>query len=85
MWRVEFRSIFHATSQKFKILAIPDVLAHRKPYMHGFTKKCDGHKFWCDVARRSSFDRFVVYRLQNLKYWPFPMYCPMGSRINTIS
>ncbi|RRT32766.1 hypothetical protein B296_00058715 [Ensete ventricosum] len=37
--RVEFRSIFHAPSRKFKILAINDVLAHGKSYEHGFTKK----------------------------------------------
>ncbi|RRT31216.1 hypothetical protein B296_00053402 [Ensete ventricosum] len=41
--RVEFRSIFRATSRKFKILAIHDVLAHGKSYEHGFTKKRDGH------------------------------------------
>ncbi|RZS27435.1 hypothetical protein BHM03_00060895 [Ensete ventricosum] len=40
-----FRSIFHAPSQKFKILAIPDVLAHGKSYEHDFTKKLDGHIF----------------------------------------
>ncbi|RRT45024.1 hypothetical protein B296_00043269 [Ensete ventricosum] len=56
---VEFPSVFRAPSQKFiilaipnvlahgnsyKILAIPNVLAHRKSYEHGFMKKCDGHK-----------------------------------------
>ncbi|RRT68156.1 hypothetical protein B296_00009977, partial [Ensete ventricosum] len=41
---VECRSIFHAPSQKFQILAIPKVLAHGKSYEHGFMKKCDGHK-----------------------------------------
>ncbi|RZR93498.1 hypothetical protein BHM03_00022014 [Ensete ventricosum] len=41
--KVEFRSIFRAPSQKFKILAIPDVLAHRKSYEHVFVKKLDGH------------------------------------------
>ncbi|RZS21828.1 hypothetical protein BHM03_00054515, partial [Ensete ventricosum] len=40
---VEFRSIFHAPSRKFKILVIPDVLAHGKSYEHGFTNKLDGH------------------------------------------
>ncbi|RZS16612.1 hypothetical protein BHM03_00048632 [Ensete ventricosum] len=42
--RIEFRSIFHAPSRKFKILAIPDVLANGKSYEHGFVKKHDGHK-----------------------------------------
>ncbi|RZS15332.1 hypothetical protein BHM03_00047146, partial [Ensete ventricosum] len=41
---VEFRSVFHAPSRKFKILAILNVLAHRKSYEHDFMKKCDGHK-----------------------------------------
>ncbi|RWW47067.1 hypothetical protein BHE74_00046971 [Ensete ventricosum] len=36
---VEFRSIFHAPSQKFKILVIPNALAHTKSYEHGFAKK----------------------------------------------
>ncbi|RWV78163.1 hypothetical protein GW17_00060902 [Ensete ventricosum] len=42
--RVKFLSVFRAPSQKFKILAIHDVLAHGKSYEHGFMKKCDGHK-----------------------------------------
>ncbi|RRT42484.1 hypothetical protein B296_00031381 [Ensete ventricosum] len=41
---VEFRSFFRVPSQKFEKLAIPDVLAHGKPYEHGFTKKHDSHK-----------------------------------------
>ncbi|RRT32360.1 hypothetical protein B296_00059099, partial [Ensete ventricosum] len=40
----EFRSIFCAPSQNFKILDIPNVLAHKNSYEHGFTKKCDDHK-----------------------------------------
>ncbi|RRT68159.1 hypothetical protein B296_00009980, partial [Ensete ventricosum] len=70
---VEFRSIFRAPSRKFKILAIPNVLAHGKSYEHGFTKKCDGHKH-CVMSRAKSFNHFIVHRLKNLKYWPFPMY-----------
>ncbi|RZS18823.1 hypothetical protein BHM03_00051147, partial [Ensete ventricosum] len=42
--RVEFRSVFRAPSRKFKILAIPDILAHEKSYEHGFMKKHIGHK-----------------------------------------
>ncbi|RZS16615.1 hypothetical protein BHM03_00048635 [Ensete ventricosum] len=42
--RVELRSVFHPTTQKFKILAIHDLLAHGKSYEHGFTKKYDGQK-----------------------------------------
>ncbi|RZS11305.1 hypothetical protein BHM03_00042623 [Ensete ventricosum] len=54
---VEFRSVFHAPSQKFKILAIPDVLAHWKSYEYGFVKKLDGHKL-CPKSRADlSFDR----------------------------
>ncbi|RWV92480.1 hypothetical protein GW17_00045137, partial [Ensete ventricosum] len=37
--QMEFRSIFRAPSQKFKIRAIPNVLYHGKSYKHGFTKK----------------------------------------------
>ncbi|RWV82003.1 hypothetical protein GW17_00056527 [Ensete ventricosum] len=48
--RVEFRSIFCAPSQKFKLLAIPDLLAHSKSYEHGFTKKQDGQKH-CAMSR----------------------------------
>ncbi|RRT55710.1 hypothetical protein B296_00033229, partial [Ensete ventricosum] len=66
----EFRSIFHTPSRKFKILAIPDVLAYRKSYEHSFTKKLDGHI----LCAKSSFDRFFVHRLRNSKYWPFPTY-----------
>ncbi|RZS00321.1 hypothetical protein BHM03_00029997 [Ensete ventricosum] len=39
----EFRLVFRAPSQKFKMLAIPNVLVHRKSYKHGFLKKYDGH------------------------------------------
>ncbi|RRT31721.1 hypothetical protein B296_00053121 [Ensete ventricosum] len=67
---VEFRSVFHALSQKFKILAIHNVLARGKSYEHGFTKKHDGHKLYAE----SSFDRFFVHRLENSKYWSFPSY-----------
>ncbi|RRT51053.1 hypothetical protein B296_00051320 [Ensete ventricosum] len=70
----EFRSIFLAPSQKFKILAIPNVLAHGKSYEHGFMKKCDGHKLCVKSHPKSSFDRFFVRHLRNSKYWPFLMY-----------
>ncbi|RWV76787.1 hypothetical protein GW17_00062493, partial [Ensete ventricosum] len=68
------RSIFCAPSQKFKILAIPDILAHGKSYEHGFVKKCDGHKLCAKLRVESSFDRFFVHHLGNSKYWPFPTY-----------
>ncbi|RRT31167.1 hypothetical protein B296_00057615, partial [Ensete ventricosum] len=61
---VEFRSVFRASYQKFKILAIHDVLAHGKSYEHGFMKKRDSHK----LCSRSSFDRFFVHHLGNSKY-----------------
>ncbi|RZR82659.1 hypothetical protein BHM03_00009115, partial [Ensete ventricosum] len=64
----EFRSIFRAPSRKFKILAIPNVLANGKSYEHGFVKKCYGHK----LCAKSSFDWFFMDRLQNSKYLPFP-------------
>ncbi|RRT31142.1 hypothetical protein B296_00056032, partial [Ensete ventricosum] len=67
---VQFQSVFHAPSQKFKILAIHDVLAHGKSYEHGFMKKRDGHK----LCEESSLVRFFVHRLGNSKYWLFTMY-----------
>ncbi|RZR93450.1 hypothetical protein BHM03_00021958 [Ensete ventricosum] len=67
---VEFRSVLRAPSRKFKILAIPNVLAHRKSYKHGFMKKRDGHKLFT----KSSFDQFFVHPLENSKYWSFQMY-----------
>ncbi|RRT44968.1 hypothetical protein B296_00039017 [Ensete ventricosum] len=36
---VMFRSVFRALSQKFKILAIPNILADGRSYEHGFVKK----------------------------------------------
>ncbi|RWW46562.1 hypothetical protein BHE74_00047503 [Ensete ventricosum] len=74
--KVEFRSIFRVPSRKFKILAILDELAHWKSHEHGFVKKLDGHKLCTKSHAESSFNRFLVYRLENSKFWPFPMYCP---------
>ncbi|RWW42992.1 hypothetical protein BHE74_00051395, partial [Ensete ventricosum] len=65
-------SIFCAPSRNFKILAICNVLAHRKSYEHGFVKKCDSHKLYTKLRVESSFDRFFVHRLRISKYWPFP-------------
>ncbi|RRT52956.1 hypothetical protein B296_00044491 [Ensete ventricosum] len=67
---VEFRSIFCAPPRKFKILAIPNVLAHGKSYEHNFVKKRDDHK----LCTKSSFNQFFVHHLRNSKYWPFSMY-----------
>ncbi|RZS17564.1 hypothetical protein BHM03_00049711 [Ensete ventricosum] len=72
--RIEFRSIFRAPSRKFKILAIPDVLAHGKSYEHGFTKKYDGHKLCAKSRAESSFIRLFMHCLGNSKYWPFLTY-----------
>ncbi|RZS23045.1 hypothetical protein BHM03_00055890, partial [Ensete ventricosum] len=71
---VLFRLVFRAPSPKFKILAIPDILAHGKSYELGFAKKCDGHKLCTKSRLEWSFDRFFVHRLRNSKYWPFPTY-----------
>ncbi|RWV83428.1 hypothetical protein BHE74_00051251, partial [Ensete ventricosum] len=67
--KVEFRLVFHAPFQKFKILVIPNVLAHGKSYEHDFGKKPDGHK----LCAKSSFDRFFMHHLGNSKYMPIPM------------
>ncbi|RRT31243.1 hypothetical protein B296_00058276, partial [Ensete ventricosum] len=72
--RVEFRSVFRAPSQKFKILVILILLAHGKSYKHDSVKKYDGHKLCAKSHAESRFDRFFVHRLKNSKYWPFPMY-----------
>ncbi|RWW37453.1 hypothetical protein BHE74_00057430 [Ensete ventricosum] len=37
--KVEFQLVFRAPSPKFKILAIPDVLAHGKSYEYCLVKK----------------------------------------------
>ncbi|RZR76490.1 hypothetical protein BHM03_00001302 [Ensete ventricosum] len=74
MHKVKFRSIFRAPSRKFKILAIPNVLAHGKSYEHDFMKKYDGRKLCTKSRTKSSFDRFFVHHLGNSKYWPFPTY-----------
>ncbi|RRT37106.1 hypothetical protein B296_00049986 [Ensete ventricosum] len=47
---------FSCPSQKFKVLAIPNVLAHGKSYEHGFVKKCDGHKLCAKSRVKLSFD-----------------------------
>ncbi|RWV96358.1 hypothetical protein GW17_00040943 [Ensete ventricosum] len=65
---VKFRSVFHAPSQKLKILAIPNVLAHGKSYELGFMKKYDGHKLCVKSRSKSTFDRFFVHHLGNSKY-----------------
>ncbi|RRT37791.1 hypothetical protein B296_00024568 [Ensete ventricosum] len=54
MHKVEFRSIFRAPSRKFKIQAIPDVLAHGKSYEHSFMKKHDDHKL-CAKSHKVKF------------------------------
>ncbi|RZR99654.1 hypothetical protein BHM03_00029256 [Ensete ventricosum] len=65
----EFQSVFRAPSPKFKILAIPNVLAHGKLYEHGFLKKHDGHKLYTKSHVKSSFVRFFVHHLRNSEYW----------------
>ncbi|RWW39514.1 hypothetical protein BHE74_00055163 [Ensete ventricosum] len=74
MREVEFRSVFRAPSRKFKILAIPNVLTHGKLYERGFMKKHDDHKLCVKSHAKSSFVRFFMHHLENLKYLPFPMY-----------
>ncbi|RWW37398.1 hypothetical protein BHE74_00057493 [Ensete ventricosum] len=64
------RSIFRAPSQKFKILANPNVLAHGKSYEHDFMQKRDGH----ELCAKLNFDLFFVHHLGNSKYWPLPSY-----------
>ncbi|RWV82733.1 hypothetical protein GW17_00055740, partial [Ensete ventricosum] len=72
--RVEFQLVFRAPSRKFKILAIPDVLAQGKSYELGFMKKRNGYKLCVKSHSEWSFDRFFVHCLGNSKYLPFPTY-----------
>ncbi|RWV79471.1 hypothetical protein GW17_00059395, partial [Ensete ventricosum] len=64
----EFRLVFPAPSQKFKIPAYPNVLAHGKSYELGFAKKHDGQKHCTKSHAKSSFDRFFVHHHENSKY-----------------
>ncbi|RWW66812.1 hypothetical protein BHE74_00025788, partial [Ensete ventricosum] len=68
--KIEFRLVFRTPSENFKILAIPDILAHEKSYEHGFTKKRDGPK----LCAKSSFDRFFAHHFGISKYSPFLTY-----------
>ncbi|RWW59750.1 hypothetical protein BHE74_00033287 [Ensete ventricosum] len=61
--KVAHRVMFCAPSQKFKILAIPNVLAYGKLSEHGFTKKPDGHKLCAKSRVNSSFDQFFMHHL----------------------
>ncbi|RWW69708.1 hypothetical protein BHE74_00022673 [Ensete ventricosum] len=79
--KVKFQSVFLAPSRKFKILAIPNVLAHGKSYEYGFMKKCDDHK----LCTKSSVNRVFMHHIGNLKYWLFLMYLPMGTRMSMVS
>ncbi|RZS27374.1 hypothetical protein BHM03_00060830 [Ensete ventricosum] len=65
---VEFRSVFRATSQKFKILAIPDILAHGKSYEHDFAKKLNGHILCANraLSRVSIGFSCTVPKIQNI-------------------
>ncbi|RRT43173.1 hypothetical protein B296_00050308, partial [Ensete ventricosum] len=63
----EFRSIFHASSRKFKILTNPNVLAYVKSYEHDFTKKYDGYKVSQCCARSQVSIGFLctISKIQN--------------------
>ncbi|RZS07101.1 hypothetical protein BHM03_00037861 [Ensete ventricosum] len=58
---------FHAPSRKFKIQAIPIVLAHGKSYEHGFAKKCDVHKLSQSHVRSGVLIDFscAISKIQN--------------------
>ncbi|RWV77315.1 hypothetical protein GW17_00061867, partial [Ensete ventricosum] len=51
MHKVEFRSVFRAPSQNFRILAIPNVLAHMWSYKHSF---CWETEAGASLAQRKS-------------------------------
>ncbi|RWW06604.1 hypothetical protein GW17_00030056, partial [Ensete ventricosum] len=52
----EFRSIFHPLSQKFKILAIPNIFVYRKSNEHGFVKKRYDYKLYAKSRSKLCFD-----------------------------
>ncbi|RWW41584.1 hypothetical protein BHE74_00052926, partial [Ensete ventricosum] len=64
----EFRSVFCTLYQNFKIIDIPNVLAHKKSYEHGFAKKYDSHILYAQSRTKSSFDRFLAHHLRISKY-----------------
>ncbi|RWW67516.1 hypothetical protein BHE74_00025033, partial [Ensete ventricosum] len=66
--KVKFQSVFCLSSRKFKIQAIPNILALRKLYKFSIVKKCDGYKLCAKSRAKSSFDRFFMHRLGNAKY-----------------
>ncbi|RWV86450.1 hypothetical protein GW17_00051656, partial [Ensete ventricosum] len=72
--KVEFRSVFGAPSRDFKIVVIPNILAHGKSYEHGLTKRRDCNKLCTKSRAMSRFDQFFLHHLRILKYWSFPMY-----------
>ncbi|RZR93329.1 hypothetical protein BHM03_00021809 [Ensete ventricosum] len=65
---------FRAPSRNFKILTIPNVLAHGNLFEHSFVKKHDGHKLCTKSRTESSFNRFLMHYLGISKYRPFPTY-----------
>ncbi|RRT42485.1 hypothetical protein B296_00031379 [Ensete ventricosum] len=73
---VKFGSVLRAPSQKFKILAIPDVLANESSFDRFYVHHLENSKYWpfSTYWPMSSFDRFFVHCLRNSKYWPFPTY-----------
>ncbi|RWW08470.1 hypothetical protein GW17_00028086 [Ensete ventricosum] len=58
--------------RNFKILIIPNVLAHGKSYEHGFVKNRNGHTHCAKSCAKSRFDRFFMHHLEITKYWSFP-------------
>ncbi|RWV78451.1 hypothetical protein BHE74_00035266 [Ensete ventricosum] len=64
----EFRSVFHASTQNFKMLAITNVFAHGNSYGHGFVKKYHGHNSSSKLHEKLCFDRFFAHRLGVSKY-----------------
>ncbi|RZR91924.1 hypothetical protein BHM03_00020118 [Ensete ventricosum] len=68
MRKVEFCSIFRTPSQNFKILVIPNILAHGKSYEHGFAKK----QTLLKVTRKVEFRLVVCAPSQNFKILAIP-------------
>ncbi|RZS23069.1 hypothetical protein BHM03_00055921 [Ensete ventricosum] len=62
-----FQSVFCAPSRKFKILAIPDVLAHGKSYEQGFAKKLDGHNLFA-MSDAGNVEFRSVFRTPSQKF-----------------
>ncbi|RWV83028.1 hypothetical protein BHE74_00021183, partial [Ensete ventricosum] len=77
---IKLRSVFLVPSQNFKIRAIPNatIVSHTSTV----SRK---NATIINFSHKLSFDWFFVHYLRISKYWPFPMYFPLGSHKSMVS